>query len=79
MPKDAVMERKMFKAENNLVVPAIAELRGSFNSVVKLPSSVLSIISLVTMRTSNHVLNSMLTYEKFQLVATKGLTILRCR
>lgn len=36
----------------------------------------MSTISLVTIRTSNHVLNSMLNYEHFQLVADNGLTIL---
>lgn len=30
----------------------------------------------MTIRTSNHVLNSMLNYEHFQLVADNGLTIL---
>ena len=38
------MDRKMFKAENNSVLPAIGEVRGSFSRVAKLPSSVLSVI-----------------------------------
>ena len=64
MPRDAVMDRKMFKAENNSRMPVGAELSAWFSLLVKFVSPVMLAIGLATMKESNFVVKTKLKSEK---------------
>ena len=75
MPKDAVMERKMFNADKNSIMPDGGELSAWFSLIVKFASPGLGMftIGLVTVRKLNLVVKSTVKSEKsLQLVAITG-------
>ena len=77
MPRDALMDGKMFKAENNSRMPTGEPLSAWFSLLVKFASPELFAIGLVTVRKLNLVVNTKLKDEKnLQLVANNGMTFL---
>lgn len=77
-PRTAVIERPMFTAENNSIMPTGGELSAWFNLIVKFSSPGLGMfaIGLVTLRKQKLVVKSTLKSEKnLQLVTNSGMTI----
>ena len=79
MPRDSVMERKMFKAQNNSAMPAGGELSTWFSLIVKFSSAGLEMfaIGLVPVGKLNIVVKSTPKSKKnLQLSANNGITVL---